>query len=117
MSLYEDIILDHYKHPQNYGKLENATHEAHAKNPLCGDELTMKVRIEENKVTDVKFEGQGCAISMATASLLTEELKGKSLDEIQNYEPKDLLELIEVHLSPVRMKCALLSLEVAKSLR
>ena len=79
--MYRDYILDHYKNPRNFGELEGATHTYHDSNPLCGDEMTMQLRIGDGHVDDVHFTGKGCAISQASASILTEEIKGKTLDE------------------------------------
>ena len=79
--LYQDIILDHGQHPRNFRKLDHASHFANGHNPLCGDRVTVYVELDGNKVKDVSFEGRGCAISQASASLMTEILKGKTLDE------------------------------------
>src|SRR5207248_9698170 len=81
--MYRAYILDHYKNPRNVGELEGATHTYHDSNPLCGDEMTMQLRIGDGSVEDVHFTGKGCAISQASASILTEEIKGKTLDEVK----------------------------------
>ena len=114
--MYQENILDHYKNPRNFGKIENASVHHHEKNPLCGDELDMFLVIDKNKkVADVKFNGHGCAISQASASMLTEHVKGKSIDELKKMTKEDILEMLGIPLSPVRLKCALLSLDTLKN--
>lgn len=81
--LYQEIILDHNRRPRNYGKLEQATHQAEGHNPLCGDEISVFVRVEDDRITDISFDGQGCAISKASASLMTSRLKGRTLEEVR----------------------------------
>src|SRR5439155_580473 len=90
--MYRDYILDHYKNPRNSGDLPGATNTYHDTNPLCGDEITMALLIEDDKVKDVRFKGRGCAISQASASILTEEIKGKSLDEVKAIDRQHVLE-------------------------
>ena len=114
MSLYKEIILEHYKNPKNFGKLSYSTNEATSNNPLCGDTLHMQLEVENDAVKNIAFSGEGCAISMASASLLTETLKGKSVDELKSFQPEDLTKLLGIEVGPVRIKCALLPLEVAK---
>lgn len=114
MSIYQDLILDHYRNPRNFGHLEDATSAGEAKNVSCGDRLEMTVSVKNGKVHEIRFQGEGCAISQAAASLLTEYAKGKSVKNLLALEPKDVLELLAIELSPVRMKCALLSLETIK---
>ncbi len=114
MSLYHDLILDHYRNPRNQGELPSATHHAEALNPTCGDRLAMDVNLKNDIIEDVRFRGSGCAISQASASLLTEHVKGKPVAEALSLEPKDVLELLGVTLSPARLKCGLLSLETLK---
>jgi nitrogen fixation NifU-like protein len=114
MSMYQDLILDHYRNPRNFGKLERATNTGEAKNLSCGDRLEMTLSVKAGKVTDIRFQGEGCAISQAAASMLTGYAKGKSVKELLTLDPKDVLELLAIELSPVRMKCALLSLETLK---
>jgi nitrogen fixation NifU-like protein len=111
MSIYIDIILDQYKNPHNKGSLENPTNSIHLKNPLCGDEITLQIKTDNNIVKDIKFDGQGCAISTASASMLTDYAKGKSIDELKKLDTQFILDLIGVELSPNRLKCALLPLE------
>jgi nitrogen fixation NifU-like protein len=102
--------------PINYGEIENHDVTFHDSNPLCGDSIDIDIKIDENKVTDIKFHGKGCAICMACSSVLTEITKGKSIDEARAIEKNDVLgELGLEHLQAVRIKCALLSLKVLKS--
>ncbi len=112
--MYRDYILDHYKNPRNQGELEGATNTYSDSNPLCGDELSMALRIEDDRVADVRFNGKGCAISQASASILTEEIKGKTLDEIKAIDRDHILENLGIQISPARIKCALLSLKTLK---
>ena len=111
MSLYQDLILDHYRNPRNQGKLAKATHHSEANNPTCGDKLQMDIIVKNDIIQDVRFSGSGCAISQASASLLTEYVKKKPVKEVLALEPKDILDLLGVALSPARLKCGLLSLE------
>jgi nitrogen fixation NifU-like protein len=114
MSIYQDVILDHYRNPRNFGRLDHAIHESEARNLSCGDRLEMTVSIKKDLVDDIRFQGEGCAISQAAASILTEYAKRKSVKELLALEPKAVLELLALELSPTRMKCALLSLETLK---
>ncbi len=111
MTLYQDQILDHYRNPRNYGSLDHATHQANALNPTCGDSLHMDIAVQNGTISDVRFTGSGCAISQASASLLTEEVRGKLVADALALEPTTVLKLLGVPLSPNRMKCGLLSLE------
>ncbi|HET8567745.1 MAG TPA: SUF system NifU family Fe-S cluster assembly protein [Candidatus Limnocylindria bacterium] len=113
--LYRDYILDHYKNPRNSGELPDATHRYHDTNPLCGDEITMMLKVGEgDRVEDVRFIGRGCAISQASASILTEEVKGKTLDELRAIDRDHVLSNLGITISPARIKCALLSLKALK---
>jgi len=109
--LYREHILDLWKNPRNFGTLNNATHKHKELNPLCGDEIEL---IKNNTIEQVKFNGHGCAISMASASLLTEMIKNKSLNEIKELKNEDLLKQLGIEISPVRLKCALISLDALK---
>ncbi len=114
--IYHEMIVDYSRNPVNYGQIENHDVTFHDSNPLCGDSIDIDMKIDENKVTDIKFHGKGCAICMACSSVLTEITKGKSLDEARAIEKNDVLsELGLEHLQAVRIKCALLSLKVLKS--
>lgn len=115
--MYQQQILEHAKYPHNFGTLEGATcsHEEH--NPLCGDRVRMDLLISDGVIADVRFSGRGCAISQASASLLTDEVKGMTVEAARAYSKDDLLELIGIPLSknPTRLKCALLSLKTLKA--
>jgi nitrogen fixation NifU-like protein len=114
--IYHEMIVDYSRNPINYGKIENHDVTFHDSNPLCGDSIDIDMKIDDNKVTDIKFHGKGCAICMACTSVLTEITKGKSLDDVRKIEKHDVLgELGLDHLQAVRIKCALLSLKVLKS--
>jgi len=115
-SIYSEIILDYYRYPRNKGTLPNAQIQARDTNPLCGDVVEMQLEVDEkNNVKDVKFNGQGCAISQASASMLTELVKGKTVDDVRKISKEDVLSLIGGQLTAVRLKCALLSLKVLKT--
>src|SRR6201990_2619132 len=114
--LYRDQILEHYKRPHNFGVVESADLEFEDTNPFCGDEQHVTIKLDgDDKVSEVAFEGKGCAISTAATSLLTDELVGKSREELLRL-PKDfVLELLRVEISATRMKCAMLGLKIVKS--
>lgn len=114
MSLYQEIILDHYKNPRNFGEISHPTHEAKSFNPLCGDKITMQLVVDKKKIKDIKFSGVGCAISTASASMITEHLMGKSVEEAKQLTPQDIQDMLQIEVGPVRIKCALLPLEVLK---
>ena len=109
--LYRDYILEHYRRPHNFGVLDEPTAKYEGANPLCGDRITMFLGIRDGVVAEVAFTGRGCAISQASASLLTDEVKGKSIEEVAKLTPDDLLDLLGIEISPARLKCALLSLD------
>lgn len=113
-NLYRDFILEHYRNPHNKGLLEPHDLAFADSNPTCGDELSMTLVLDSagERIADVAFDGRGCAISQASASILTDELRGMSLDEAREMDPKDLLEGIGVPIGPARIKCALLSYKV-----
>ena len=114
--LYREVILDHYKNPRHKGKLDPHDFTYEDENPLCGDKLRIDVRLDDQqRVADVAFSGRGCAISQASASMLTESIVGKSLDEVKQLSKDDILEMLGIELGPVRLKCALLSLKVLKA--
>jgi len=114
--IYHEMIVDYSRNPINYGEIENHDVTFHDSNPLCGDSIDIDIKIDEDKITDIKFHGKGCAICMACSSVLTEITKGKSIDEARAIEKNDVLsELGLEHLQAVRIKCALLSLKVLKS--
>jgi len=114
--MYREEILSHYKRPRNWGPLEDPDLEFEDTNPLCGDELKVMLKLDEQKVvTDVRFDGHGCAISQASASMASEELVGKSVDELVSLDKSFVLDLLGIPISATRMKCAMLSLKVIKS--
>ena len=111
--LYRDEILEHYRNPHNFGTLDEPTTVKEGANPLCGDRITLMLGIDESgHVNDVKFTGRGCAISQASASILTDELRGQSLDDVRAIDPKHVLDELGVPIGPARLKCALLSYKV-----
>ena len=113
--IYHEMIIDYSRNPANYGKIEDHDVTFHDSNPLCGDSIDIDMKIDDNKVSDIKFHGKGCAICMACSSVLTEIAKGKSIEEVKNITKKDVLgELGLENLQAVRIKCALLSLKVLK---
>ena len=108
--MYREHILELYKNPQNFGELEKPTHKYTEFNSLCGDELTIQLVIESDKIKDVKFN----VISLVSASLLTNEIKGMEIKDVKNLNRKDIIDLLKIKISPARMKCALLSLEAVR---
>ena len=115
-SIYREQIIDLYEYPLNKGELETADWSYEEDNPLCGDVIRIDVKLDEQqRVAEVAWSGDGCAISQAAASLLTEEIKGKTLEEVRAFDKETLLDLVGVQLSMARVKCALLSLKVLKA--
>jgi nitrogen fixation NifU-like protein len=113
--LYRDEILEHYRNPHNFGILESPTTAKEGANPLCGDRITLMLGINDaGTVEDVAFTGRGCAISQASASMLTDEIKGKPLTEIAQMGSQNVLDNLGIEISPARMKCAMLSLETLR---
>lgn len=114
-SLYRELILDHSKNPRNKGTLDPADFSYQDVNPLCGDEIRIDVRVADDRVSDIKFSGRGCAISQAAASMLTELAMGQPVAEVKAITKEELLEELGVPIGPARMKCALLGLKVLKA--
>ncbi|HZO92795.1 MAG TPA: SUF system NifU family Fe-S cluster assembly protein [Candidatus Baltobacteraceae bacterium] len=113
---YKEYILDHYRNPRNFGKLDAPDATAEDLNPLCGDTIRMDLALDsEGRVQDVKFSGKGCAISQASASMLTETVKGMKLEDVATLPQDAVLENVGIGISPTRMKCAMLGLKVLKS--
>lgn len=112
--IYKDIILDYYRHPRNFGDLPEPDVRSKDSNPLCGDVIEMQLKIRDGTVDDLRFKGRGCAISQASASMLTELAKGKTLDEIKALSKADILNMLGIDPGPTRIKCALLGLKVIK---
>ncbi len=112
MNFYQEELLEHYKYPYNNKCLDHADFSTQKANPSCGDEMQIQGSIKNNVVVDLGFQGKGCVISQATASMLTQECIGKSVQEILSLTKDDILSLVGLKLGPVRVKCALLSLQV-----
>ena len=112
--IYKDIILDYYRHPRNFGDLPDPDVRSKDSNPLCGDVIEMQLKVRDGKIDDLRFKGRGCAISQASASMLTELAKGKTLDEIKALGKEDVLSMLGIDPGPTRIKCALLGLKVIK---
>lgn len=112
--IYMQNILEHYHKPENYGELEDFTNTFVLKNSSCGDVIEVWLKVEEGVIVNVGFEGQGCAISQASMSILSEELKGQKVEDILKIDKDFLLELLGISLSPTRLKCALMSIEAVK---
>ncbi len=116
--IYREIILDHFKNPRNFGKIKNPDAQAVENNPFCGDKIEMQIKLKVHKVIkskvieDIRFSGEGCAISTASASMLTERVMGRNIEEIQKLNTEDILKMLGISLTPTRLKCALLPLEV-----
>jgi nitrogen fixation protein NifU and related proteins len=107
--LYRDYILEHYRRPHNFGVIDEPSATFEGSNPLCGDRITMQLTVRDGVVEEIGFTGRGCAISQASASLLTDEVKGKPLDKVVDLAASDLLDLLGIEISPARLKCAMLS--------
>ncbi len=108
-------ILDHYKHPRNYGALEHPTASREELNPLCGDRVRIDLLIKNDVIQDLRFSGRGCAISQAAASMLTEALKGQPVEVAKSFGKDDVLDLLDIPIGYARMKCELLSLKALKA--
>ncbi len=109
--LYKQQIMQHYRHPLNQGILKDADIDFYETNPLCGDEIHLTMQLENDIVKDVKFEGKGCAISLSAASLMTEQFKGMSLEELKNLKQEDVLKTLGIQVGPARIKCVTLILK------
>jgi nitrogen fixation NifU-like protein len=114
--MYRENILDHYKNPRNYGSIEHADAHAKGQNPLCGDEVSISLKFgpDGDTIEDIRFEGRGCAISQAATSMLTEIVKGKTVEQVAKLPKEELREEIGIELTPIRLKCAILGLGVLK---
>jgi nitrogen fixation NifU-like protein len=109
---YREYILDHYRSPRNYGKLEHPDAHAEDSNPLCGDQLAIDLLVEGDRVKEVRFQGRGCAISQASASMLSEMIEGQPVEEVAKLGKDDVLDALGIPISPARTKCAFLCLRV-----
>jgi len=114
--MYRQQILDHYKNPRNYGELDDPTFSHLGENPMCGDTIEIDVQLDEDEDTieRVAFQGDGCAISQASASMLSEKLPGKSIEELQEMDRDDVIDMLGVDISPMRVKCAVLAEKVTQ---
>lgn len=116
MDIYREQILDHYKHPRNFGSLENPDVKVEEGNVTCGDRIVIEIKSTlyplPSTISDIKFSGVGCAISQASASMLTEKVKGMTLEDVMKLNSKDITDMLGTELTPSRIKCALLSLDV-----
>jgi nitrogen fixation NifU-like protein len=115
--IYKELILDYYRNPRNFGKLDRFDISSHDTNPLCGDEIDIQIKVGDgNKIEQIKFFGKGCAISQASASMLTELAKGKDLTWVKQLAKEDILKMLGTpDLGPTRIKCALLGMKVLKT--
>ncbi len=115
--IYKELILDYYRHPRNFGRLEKPDISSHDTNPLCGDEVDIQIKVGDgNKIEQISFSGKGCAISQASTSMLTELAKGKDLEWVKQLSKKDILRLLgDPDLGPSRIKCALLGMKALKT--
>jgi nitrogen fixation NifU-like protein len=113
-NIYRENIVEHYKNPENFGNLDNADLSSKEVNLSCGDEIEIFLSLEKNKVKEAKFRGKGCAISQASADILLNHIKGKTLQEINKLEKKDIFDLLGIQLTPSRINCALLPLLTLK---
>lgn len=109
--MYKEHILELYRSPKNLGELKGKTHEKTEYNSSCGDEITVQMNVKNGIVTDAKFGGSGCVISIVASSLLTDEIKGKKISDIKKMKAEEMLSLLKVKLNPARVRCALLAFE------
>jgi nitrogen fixation protein NifU and related proteins len=111
--IYPDRVMDHYEDPYHRGECEQATHRHHEKNPICGDEIFIEMRLDtEGKIREAWFDGDGCCISQASASMLMEAIEGKNVEEVKAFSAEDMLTLFGPRLTPNRQKCCLLPWQV-----
>ena len=113
--IYREHILDHFRNPRHKGRLQKATASYEAWNPLCGDKLVFDVLVENGKLQDIAYEGEGCAISLAAASILSEAISGLHVEEIKKISYDDMLKLLKIPLTPARLKCGTLALDGVKA--
>jgi nitrogen fixation NifU-like protein len=113
--MFRENILEHYRHPRNQGTLEQPDITYEDANPLCGDRIRMDLQVKDGKIDAVRFSGHGCSISQAAASMLSERIEGRPLEEVRKLTRDDMLEMLGIELGPVRLKCALLALKTLKA--
>ncbi len=116
LDMYAEEILDHYRNPKNFGEMKNPDYEYEELNPICGDKYKFQIKVENNIIKSVKFNGDGCAISMASCSILSEFIKEMELSKIKKIQIDELLKLLKINVSLARMKCVTLSLNIIKKL-
>lgn len=114
MNIYQENILDYYKHPRNKGKVANPDMKFRELNPLCGDDIEITIKLEGNKIKEIMFDGHGCAISQASASMMAEHLEGKNIEDAKKFSKDDMLEILGIPISHARLRCALLGARVMK---
>lgn len=114
IDIYAEELISNYEHPHNKGKINGPDAEMHEYNPICGDDITLYLRIKNDKVEEVKFDGKGCAISIGVASMLTDSIKGKRLEDIDAMGFKDIVNILGIDPGPARAKCASISLKALK---
>ncbi|RPJ73737.1 MAG: iron-sulfur cluster assembly scaffold protein [Alphaproteobacteria bacterium] len=114
MDFYSDIIFDHYKNPRNFGELERPTHTATTVNPFCGDSTKVDLSIKRGKIVDIKFRSEGCAVSIASMSILSEKIIGFGVGKVESMKGEDIEELLGIKLTPTRIKCAILGLQATQ---
>lgn len=113
--MYKEYILQHFRRPRNHGTLEDADIIHEDDNPLCGDRVRVAVKIEDDRIADIRFQGKGCAISQASASIMTDKVKGKTLDEVKAIDTDEVLGWLRIPVSPMRVKCAMLGVKVLQA--
>ena len=114
--VYREQLMEHYKNPQNKGELDDPSKQTAKKNPLCGDVIKMQLKINKGIIEDIKFNADACAVTVASASILSEEVKGKSIEEVKKMKKEDLLDMMGVELTTSRVKCATLALEALQGM-
>jgi nitrogen fixation NifU-like protein len=113
--MFRENILEHYRHPRNQGTLEHPDITYEDANPLCGDRIRMDLNVKDGKIEAVRFSGHGCSISQAAASMLSERIEGRPIEEVRKLTRDDMIEMLGIELGPVRLKCALLALKTLKA--
>jgi len=116
MDLYRKQIIDHYKNPRNFGNLKMRCKKSHGENPSCGDSINIDVCIKKGRIKDIKFSGEGCAIAIATASMLTDKVKGMKIEKVADISLSDVEEMLGIKILPARKRCAMLSLNILKKI-
>ncbi len=114
--IYKENIIDHYQNPRNFGKLKRVQHSVNLYNPLCGDKITLYINFDKNKIKEINFQAKGCAISIASASLLTEYVKGKTKQQLRKLDRDFIIKMLGINLGINRLKCALLPFEALKQI-